>query len=257
LFQGHLAYDLDGYPYAGVQYGESCLCGNRYGRYGAADNCNYRCTGDPHQTCGGFSANSVYATGVAAHPVATPPPVAVDCGPANPQFEYNTNRYGGDYMRYAVTPTTCPQQCAQACANDPRCQAWSFVRAGCPDAGCYLKDSRPRPTANPCCDSGTFDRGGGEQRPPVVSGGGKWSAWSDRDDPDASADYEDLASIRGSVPCAQPLAIECRVVGDRRDWRRAGQRYSCTLAGPTPGGICLNADNDNRCLDYEVRYLCP
>ena len=52
-----------GFRYAGVQYGESCLCGNSYGRYGAANNCNMACTGDPNETCGGGFANFVYATG--------------------------------------------------------------------------------------------------------------------------------------------------------------------------------------------------
>lgn len=52
-----------GFKYAGVQYGESCLCGNSYGKYGQANNCNYKCTGDPGQICGGHNANSVYATG--------------------------------------------------------------------------------------------------------------------------------------------------------------------------------------------------
>jgi hypothetical protein len=53
-----------GFAYAGVQYGESCLCGNSYGKYGPADNCDYKCTGAPGDICGGYSANSVYATGV-------------------------------------------------------------------------------------------------------------------------------------------------------------------------------------------------
>jgi hypothetical protein len=65
-----------GFAYAGVQYGESCLCGNSYGRYGAANNCDYPCTGDSGQICGGYSANSVYPTGVvvAAAPPKPPPP---------------------------------------------------------------------------------------------------------------------------------------------------------------------------------------
>ncbi len=53
-----------GFRYAGVQYGESCLCGNSYGRYGAASNCNMACTGNSDETCGGGFANYVYATGV-------------------------------------------------------------------------------------------------------------------------------------------------------------------------------------------------
>lgn len=53
-----------GFKYAGVQYSESCLCGNNYGRYGTADNCTMKCTGDSGQICGGYSSNGIYATGI-------------------------------------------------------------------------------------------------------------------------------------------------------------------------------------------------
>ena len=53
-----------GFAYAGVQYGQSCLCGNSYGKFGEASNCNMKCTGDSSQICGGYNANSVYGTGV-------------------------------------------------------------------------------------------------------------------------------------------------------------------------------------------------
>ena len=53
-----------GFAYAAVQYGESCLCGNSYGRYGPATNCDYACTGSAALICGGYNANSVYRTGV-------------------------------------------------------------------------------------------------------------------------------------------------------------------------------------------------
>lgn len=55
-------YD-QGFPFAGVQYGQSCLCGNSYGNHGTSDRCNMPCTGDPSQVCGGYNSNSVYATG--------------------------------------------------------------------------------------------------------------------------------------------------------------------------------------------------
>ncbi len=48
-----------GFRYAAVQNGESCLCGNSYGRYGPADNCTMKCTGGL-MTCGGSSANEVF-----------------------------------------------------------------------------------------------------------------------------------------------------------------------------------------------------
>ena len=53
-----------GFAYAGVQYGQSCLCGNSYGKFGPADNCNMKCTGYSSQICGGYNSNSVYGTGV-------------------------------------------------------------------------------------------------------------------------------------------------------------------------------------------------
>lgn len=52
-----------GFKYAGVQYGESCLCGNSYGRFGAAPACSMPCTGNPRQACGGANANAVFTTG--------------------------------------------------------------------------------------------------------------------------------------------------------------------------------------------------
>jgi hypothetical protein len=68
-----------GFPLAAVQYGESCLCGDSYGLYGNADNCNMLCTGDPSKICGGSNANMVFATGLPGAQVITtggyrPPP---------------------------------------------------------------------------------------------------------------------------------------------------------------------------------------
>jgi hypothetical protein len=53
-----------GFAYAGVEYGQSCLCGNSYDQFGPADNCDMPCTGDASQMCGGYNANNVYATGL-------------------------------------------------------------------------------------------------------------------------------------------------------------------------------------------------
>ncbi len=48
------------YNYAGTQYSFQCFCGNNYGRYGKASNCNSPCKGNAKQTCGGTWANNVY-----------------------------------------------------------------------------------------------------------------------------------------------------------------------------------------------------
>ncbi len=62
-----------GYAFAGVQWGRSCYCGKSYGRYGESDACNSRCAGDSSQTCGGYAANGVYATGIGGPGTAKPP----------------------------------------------------------------------------------------------------------------------------------------------------------------------------------------
>lgn len=49
-----------GFKYAGVQYGSQCFCGNEYGKYGPADNCDMKCSGDASKVCGGTWANSIY-----------------------------------------------------------------------------------------------------------------------------------------------------------------------------------------------------
>ncbi len=50
-----------GFQYAGTQYSKWCFCGNSYGRFGQAKNCNTRCAGNDAQVCGGEWANSVYS----------------------------------------------------------------------------------------------------------------------------------------------------------------------------------------------------
>ena len=51
--------ELQGYMYAGVQFAEHCYCGDSYGRYGNAANCDKPCSGDASQMCGGAYANNV------------------------------------------------------------------------------------------------------------------------------------------------------------------------------------------------------
>jgi len=48
------------FKYAAVQYANHCFCGNLYGKYGIASNCNMSCSGNKNETCGGAWANSVY-----------------------------------------------------------------------------------------------------------------------------------------------------------------------------------------------------
>jgi hypothetical protein len=93
--------------------------------------------------------------------------------------------------------------------------------------------------------------------PPPTADGGEWTAWLNRDRPGDSADLEGLSDFGSAVPCPKPVAIECRTVVGRRDWSTTGQRYTCSLEGANPGGMCVNAENPGGCLDYEVRFRCP
>ena len=49
-----------GHKYAGAQYRQHCFCGDSYGKYGKATNCNMNCAGNSNEICGGPLANSVY-----------------------------------------------------------------------------------------------------------------------------------------------------------------------------------------------------
>ncbi len=49
-----------GFTYAATQYSKACFCGNSYGKYGTASNCDMPCPGNSGQICGGGWANSVY-----------------------------------------------------------------------------------------------------------------------------------------------------------------------------------------------------
>uniref|UniRef100_A0A182XMH0 protein xylosyltransferase n=1 Tax=Anopheles quadriannulatus TaxID=34691 RepID=A0A182XMH0_ANOQN len=56
-----------GYPFAGVQYGYECFCGDEVPKVSAKlpdSSCNIKCPGDPKQACGGYFTINVYETGI-------------------------------------------------------------------------------------------------------------------------------------------------------------------------------------------------
>ncbi len=61
-----------------------------------------------------------------------------------------TSRLGADYDIFAMGGND-PSQCAQACGEDPRCKAWSFIKA---IGQCRLKHTPVQAVANGCCASG-------------------------------------------------------------------------------------------------------
>lgn len=68
-----------GFDYAGLQYGTWCFCGDGYGDYGPATNCDMPCAGGDGKMCGGYWANSVWSVRVIeATPTSPSTPVEVD-----------------------------------------------------------------------------------------------------------------------------------------------------------------------------------
>ena len=71
-------------------------------------------------------------------------------------MEQNTDRPGMNYKNYATSPD--PQICANDCANDPNCKAFTYVKPGVRGSNsvpeCWLKNGVPNPVSGECCVSG-------------------------------------------------------------------------------------------------------
>jgi len=67
----------------------------------------------------------------------------------------NTDRYGKDYKLIELSKSN-PDLCRVACAEDKKCQSWTYVKPGVqvPGARCYLKHSIAQASLNNCCVSG-------------------------------------------------------------------------------------------------------
>jgi len=135
-----------GFRYAGVQYGTQCFCGNSYGSYGRATNCDMECSGDKSQMCGGSWANSVYK--------------ADGLNVSNTIYkrgvELGVDRKGSDYRQIDL-PYPDYRLCQEACIKDIKCMAWTYVKPYTIQgsyAKCWLKSSIPKPTRNNSCISG-------------------------------------------------------------------------------------------------------
>ena len=229
-----------GFAFAGVQYGESCLCGNSYGKYGAANNCDFRCTGNAAQVCGGNSANSVYTTGIAITSPPPPPPPSSNCTPGG-GVECNSNRYGSDYASFDL-PQADPRLCLQRCTGDNSCRAWTYVKPGVQGANarCYLKNPAPPATPNNCCDSGTVPRIIDQQVNFEVNTNRHGSDYARFDLTVANPD-QCFERCRGDSRCAAWTFVRPGVQGPQavcylKNPAPAPTPNNCCVSGATPGG---------------------
>jgi PAN domain len=83
--------------------------------------------------------------------------VAPLCGAAvaAPSYRPNVDLPGNDYKKIDMMRPR-PRLCQEACLQDAKCQAWTFVRTGIlgAQASCWLKSKAEPPQTNTCCVSG-------------------------------------------------------------------------------------------------------
>jgi hypothetical protein len=77
-------------------------------------------------------------------------------GPRGDAGEFEIDRIGGDYTHFDTPASATGSACAEACAKDTRCRAWTYSRPGygTASARCYLKNRVTPPRHRPCCVSG-------------------------------------------------------------------------------------------------------
>lgn len=101
--------------------------------------------------------------------ITTSPDQVVNLAGTEIFIKKDTDIPGQDYSRFELD-TANPISCAQVCAEDPRCQSFTYVKPGIQGnkANCWLKSGNPAEKSDSCCISGTKPvRSAG----PVRSGG--------------------------------------------------------------------------------------
>jgi hypothetical protein len=71
------------------------------------------------------------------------------------ELEINIDRLGMDYSNFDLSKAD-PELCWQACLEDSRCVAFTYVKPGiqASNARCWLKYDVPDPVTDDCCISG-------------------------------------------------------------------------------------------------------
>jgi hypothetical protein len=153
------------------------------------------------------------AIGTAAPVSASLKPTNTPSTAAQYSIEQNTNRFGEDYKDLSLA-TPDPALCAQACINDAKCKAWTYVKPGvqADRAVCWLKDKVAPPTPDNNCVSGvkgTGSSGGGTATTGTSSDSQTYSMESNIDMP--GDDYKDF-DLKNPDPqlCAQTCMNEAK-----------------------------------------------
>lgn len=145
-----------------------------------------------------------------------------------------TDRPGSDYRDFDLDAPDA-LLCEQACRDDARCRAFSYVAPGHQgeSARCWLKDEVPDAVADACCTSGVMARGipleAGIDRP-----GGDFHSFDIDDDPArCAAACEDEAQCRAFTfvrPGEQGESARCWLKDSVPD----AQPSECCTSGVKP-----------------------
>ncbi len=158
-------------------------------------------------------------------------------GPIPPNATAGTDRFGSDYASITLSAPK-PQACADACAGDAACKAWTYVNAGIkgPQAICFLKNAVPAASSDSCCISGVK----AALPPPVTLPPG---AAADKDRPGS-----DFASSVLPGPNPKLCYDQCEANAACKAWTYVkpgvqGPKPLCYLKKAVP-----NAVNDTCCI---------
>ena len=166
-------------------------------------------------------------------------------------LERDTNRFGEDYMDMDLASPE-PRLCAEACARETRCKAWTYVKPGVQGekAKCWLKDKIPPPSPDENCVSGVKGKrsgvGGNADTSSGSSGTGTQTYLLERDTNRFGEDYKDL-DLASPEPrfCAEACAREARC----KAWTYVkpgvqGEKAKCWLKAkvppPSPDENCVS-----------------
>jgi 1-phosphatidylinositol phosphodiesterase len=160
------------------------------------------------------------------------PPAPVE--PPRIEMEPDVNRPGGDYHDFELE-TADPMICGTACADQPRCLSWTYVKPGVQGerAHCWLKSEVPEPVEDDNCVSGLRP----VPPPPPPPAPEEAEMEPDVDRPGSDFAGFDLAAP-DPVLCQQACAKDARC----RAWTFVrpgvqGDKPRCYLKNPAPDAI--------------------
>lgn len=141
-------------------------------------------------------------------------------------LEPGVNRAGNDYKKFPTSSN--PEACRQACADDPVCQAFTWVRPGVQDprAVCWLKNGVPTAASDETCVSGV--------RVDTPAAAGVITMERDTDRP--GQDYKNFEAPLGVCQAKCAAEPECKAY----TWVRSGSQGQppvCWLKNGIPGPI--------------------